>query len=72
MACPLTADGVHRLDGLTCPCGFVLEIAPICVSIEVTNKAIVLVSEAFNCETLDSAIRALRRAADDLERRNRA
>lgn len=68
MKCPLTDDGVHRLEGMTCPCGFVLRIPPICVSIEVTDKSTVLVSDGFNCETIDGAVRALRAAADRLER----
>lgn len=69
MSCPLTADGVHRMEnGMKCACGFELVIPPICVSIEVTNKSDVLVSEGFNCESVETAVAALRRAADRLER----
>lgn len=71
-ACPLSADGVHRLAGLHCGCGWVLMIPPVCVSIEVSDGPRQVVSEGFNCGTLDQAANALRRAARMVEETERS
>ena len=68
-----TKDHVHDCTGpdARCPCGYVFRVPPICVSIEVFDRRKELVSEGFNCDTVDGAIIALRRAADRLEREYR-
>jgi hypothetical protein len=42
-------------------------VPPICVSFEVTHKRDVLISDGFNCDSLATAVAALRAAADRLE-----
>lgn len=69
-SCPAFTDGIHR--GLKCQCGSEMRIPPICVSIEVSNKSLLLVNEHFNCDDLWVAANALRRAADELERASAA
>lgn len=62
-------EHVHDCTGpdLTCPCGYVFRVPPVCVGISVTNGRKLLVDDGFNCETVDGAIAALRRSADALE-----
>ena len=68
MICPVHEDGIHRMQANnTCACGYRLVFPPICVSIEVTNKSEVLIDEGFNCDTVETAAAALRRAADKLD-----
>lgn len=68
-----TERHIHDCTGpdLTCPCGFVLRIEPICVSFDVSDKGVMLIADAFNCSSVDVAIAALREAADTLEREHR-
>ena len=64
-------EHVHDCTGsdMRCPCGWVFRVPPISVSIEIMDRRTVLISTIFNCETVDGAIDALRRAADRLEAR---
>jgi hypothetical protein len=59
------SEHVHDCTGpdMTCPCGYVFRIPPICVSIEIFDKDRPIIATSFNCETLSSAIYALRDAA---------
>jgi hypothetical protein len=66
---------VHDCTGpdMRCPCGFVFRIPPISVSFEVYDsrrkvKQRTVLSDAFNCDSFDVVIDALRRAASRLER----
>ena len=68
MACPASADGVHHLEGMKCPCGWVMVIPRFCVSFDVSDKDKTLVSDGFNCEDVYMAAGALREAADKLEK----
>lgn len=73
------SDHIHDCSGpdATCPCGFKLVIPPVCVDFSVTRwnpdtrKNETLVSDGFNCEDASTAARALRRAADTLDRDGR-
>ena len=67
---PDMSEHIHDCTGpdLTCPCGYVMHIPPVCVSFDVTERGRVLVTDGFNCESVDVAIAALREAADKLER----
>jgi hypothetical protein len=62
-------DHVHDCTGpaMTCQCGFVFQVMPISVSIEVFDVGRPLVNDAFSCDRLDGAIAALRRAILRLE-----
>ncbi len=66
----MSDDHVHDCTGLgmTCHCGYVFRVPPVCVSFDVMDRGRVLVNRAFNCESVSVAIRALRDAADTLER----
>lgn len=66
---PSHPDHVHDCTGpdMTCPCGFRFVVAPIFVSIEIGDGPEYLISEAFNCNDIDVAIGALRRAIKTLE-----
>jgi hypothetical protein len=63
-------DHVHDCTGpgMKCPCGFVLYIPPIIFSLDVYNKSDELFADAFNCESVDDVIDALRGAIRKLER----
>ena len=62
------SDHVHEIGSdMHCACGFVLRIPPISVSVDVMDRSIMLVQRTFNCESVHTAIRALRDAADELE-----
>lgn len=53
------SDGhVHDCTGpdLRCPCGFVFRVPPVCVSVEVSDGPRTVVTEGFNCETIEGAI----------------
>ena len=69
MTCPIDLEGVHRMTGDVCGCGYVMRILPIHVSIEVTNGSQVLVDKCFNCDDIETVLRALREAKDLLERK---
>ena len=62
-------EHVHDCTGpdMTCQCGYAFRVPPICVSIEVTNRSSVVVSDGFNCETLAGAIGGLERAIRKLK-----
>ena len=66
----MTENHVHACTGLdmTCPCGYVFRVAPICVSFLVIDQDVTLICDGFSCETVQGAVAALRRAADTLER----
>lgn len=57
-------DHVHDCTGADrrCPCGFVLRIPPVCVSIEVTEGLSTVFIEGFNCDTIGGAIDGLQAA----------
>ena len=57
--CPLNRDGVHRLNGMRCPCGYVLVVPPVCASLEITEHSRVVVSDGFNCESVKTAVARL-------------
>lgn len=68
-------DHVHDCTGpdLTCPCGYVLHIPPICFSVDVYDASRpeaerTLVNEGFNCDDLGAVIDTLREIADKLEK----
>jgi len=63
------SNHVHDCTGpdMTCPCGYVFSVPPVCVSIEITDGGKTLISEGFNCSTIEVAIEALRDAADKLD-----
>lgn len=52
---------------LTCPCGYVFRVPPVSVSVEIFDGQRLVLSEGFNCETVDVVINALREYADRLE-----
>jgi hypothetical protein len=61
---------VHDCTGhdATCACGFVFKVLPICVSIEISDGHKVLISDGFNCNSIDVAIAALEKSAKQLAR----
>lgn len=64
-------EHIHDCTGadMTCPCGFRFEVAPICVSITVTDGPTVLVDDGFNCSSVNVAIAALEKAIRTLRGR---
>ncbi len=65
-----TEDHIHDCTGptMTCPCGYVFTVPPVCISVEVSYRGRTLVSDGFNCDTISGAIAGLEEAIRKLDK----
>jgi hypothetical protein len=64
------SDHIHDCTGPKgrCHCGYAFLVPPVCVSIEVSVNGKTVLSDGFNCETVEDAVASLRRSLASLER----